>query len=151
VGDARVGDPGDHINLDVVGPRQSRAAAVADLFDVDALIAARRIAVIDPEKRADLHLVAGLHQGLIAVAADEDDLARSEIGGSLKAEVGKGAALDGDGGGVGAAADEDRGAPEPVAGGIDPRRSQDQDRAGAFDHLLCLTDARGIGLFLIDE
>ena len=53
------GMPATQVDLDVVAPGQGRAAAVAHGLDVDPLVARGGIAVVDPEERADLQLLAG--------------------------------------------------------------------------------------------
>ena len=58
VAGAAVGDAGDAVDLDVVAAGQGRAAAVAGRLDVDALVAGGRVAVVHPQERADLHLLA---------------------------------------------------------------------------------------------
>jgi hypothetical protein len=61
-----------------VAPRQRRSAAVAHDLDVDALVARRRIAVVDPQERADLHRPRRGAARLDAVGVS-DDLAGPEV------------------------------------------------------------------------
>ena len=62
-------------------PRERRAAPVARDLRVDALVVRRRVAVVDPQERADLHAIPGGDEGLAAVGGDPHDLARARGGG----------------------------------------------------------------------
>ena len=56
-----------------------------------------------------------------------DDLSRAKIPNDLISEVGKGAALEGDGVGSLLLADDHRGPPQPVPGGDNPVIGQDEE------------------------
>ena len=89
--DARIGNAGHEVDLDVVAARQGGAAAVADVLHIDALVLGGRIAVVDPQERADLHRLPGRRAAAHRLRRSEDDLAGPEITCRLVVQVGEGA------------------------------------------------------------
>ena len=126
-------------------------AVVTHLVDVATLVFANRIAVIHPQERTDLHLVARFAQLRDTVGGDQHDLARPDEIVGFVTEVWDCAAFGRDGVTVAALADDDRRAAVFVACGDDAAFGEDQHRAGAFDLAENVFDAFGEGLAFGDQ
>ena len=71
-------------------------AAVAGHFDIATFVARCRVAIVNPEERADGHLLAGLDERRFAIRSDLHDFTGTEVTHVFVAEVVQGAAfLDG--------------------------------------------------------
>ena len=83
-----------HLNSTLVAAGKHRSAAVAHLFDSDTFIRGGRVAVVNPHKGTNLHLVARLHQRLCALRGNNSNLARTQLPFLLVAQVAVGKALE---------------------------------------------------------
>src|SRR5512133_3073071 len=92
------------------------AAFIADGLNVDALVFRGRVAVIHPQKRADLHLLTWRQPLLPAIGGQQKHLAGPWEIRRFKAEIGEGAGLKADRRRPGTTPDNQRGSPEFVAG-----------------------------------
>ena len=152
MGDAAVGHAAHGIRLHGIPARQIAAAAVARHFHVASLVGGRRIAVIDPQERADGHVRTRLHQRRQALGSRLDHLARSEIAQILVAQVGEAARLLRGHQRAFLAPEDDRRAAKAVARGEEPSIGrQDHQRAAALDLLLGERDAFDEAVLGIDE
>ena len=151
VGRARIGHPGHQVDLHVVPAGQRRAAPVPDRLDIDPLVMRRRVSVIDPQERTDLHPVARRGHLLHTVGGDEDDLARAEIPFDLVLEVRQCAGLEGDRPGVRILRRHDRRPAQMIAGRVDPLVREQEDRTGPHDPVLCVAEPLDEGRSLVDE
>ncbi len=151
VADARVRDAGDHVDLHVVFPREHRAAAIARVLDIDPFVAGRGKSVVHPEEGADLHAFSGRPALFHAVRRDPHNLAWPQVPRDGIAEVRKCAGLHGDRVGPVLLAQDHRGAPQPVARGVDSLFREEEDRGRSLHRLLRFPDAvfeRGL---LVDQ
>ena len=154
VGRAGVRDTGDHVGViggQAVAAGHVLTALVPHGLDGDTLVFGGRIAVVDPQERADLHFIAGFHQYGDAVRGQDVDLPGTygPIVFITKVQECKGF-----GGGdvpILLLTDEDGGPSPLVTGHIDALRSHDHQRQRAVDALLRVTDAVDEVLLLIDE
>ena len=73
--------------------RKSGATAIARHFHIAAFVARGRVTVVDPEERADSHLLARLHKANVLFGSELDHLARAQIAHVLKTQVGERTAL----------------------------------------------------------
>ena len=128
------------------------AVAVAHDLDVDALIVGVRIAVIAPEKRADLHVLPGGRERFKAVRRNAHNLVRAELIGVLIAQLVVGERLERYAVPALIPSDVYRQPAEPVARGEDLAPfGQDEDCDRALDHLLRVQDAGWQVVALVDE
>jgi len=154
VADPGVGDAGDilrSLSGRDIGSCHRRAAVVPRDLDVQPFIARGGVAVVGPEKSTDLHLAAGRFFLFYPIGSDKDDLAGSEVTFGLIVEVGESAIFGGDGIGPRFFSDDERCSPQFVAGRIDTVLGEDDQRAGAFDHLLGVLDPRFKSVFVADQ
>ena len=137
--------------LHAVPGGQHGTALIPHLFDADALIGGRRIAIVDPQEGADLHIGAGCSQGANLLRGNNHDFAGTQllIFGVSQVEISKG--LKGDTVGVLLVADHHRRTTQPVSGGKDALGGHDQNGHGAVNHLLSIADAVNQVILLIDE
>jgi len=149
--DAGIGYAGDGIDFDGVVLRQGPPAAVADVFHVDALVVGGRVAVIDPEKGADLHLAAGRVDLHHPVGGQQDRFTGPQEAFDVIAGVGERARFGGGRIGPCLLADHHGGAPQAVAGGVHTVVGQQQQRTGALDRLLGVPDAGCEGVLGADQ
>ena len=110
MGDAGVRDACHGVSLGAVTPCQHLSAVVAHGLHVDALVAGGGVAVVDPEERADAHLLFGGAQRLHVVGGHPDDLAGAQLLVITVAQVDICEALEGDTVGPLFFSDEQRGA-----------------------------------------
>lgn len=87
VRDAGIRYAGDNIGVDVIAAGECAAAVIAHALDGDALVAGGRVAVVDPQERADLHFFAGGDERLHMVGVEHDNFARAELAQVVVAEV----------------------------------------------------------------
>ena len=145
------GIPATVVDGRVVAAGEGGAAVVAGVFHVDALVLGGGVAVVHPEKGADLHARARRHPGFNALGGHADDFAGAEKALGFEAEVGKGAGLRADRPGAVAPADGERRAAQTVPRRVNPFLGQHQQRAGPLDGLLGVADAVLEILLLADE
>ena len=132
--------------------RHDRAVAIAHQLDVHALVVGVRIAVIGPQKGADLHLLARRRERFKAARVQADDLAGSKLVGVLIVELVVGEGFKRDAVAVLALPDQHREASHAVSCCNElPLLGQKQDRHGAVDSLLRVENAGDKVILLIDE
>ena len=144
---------GDQIRLNrtLVALCQHRAAVVAHLLDIDTLIRGGRISVVDPQERADLHILARFSDGLHTVRRHMHDLRRSQLLVIRVAEIEVGEILKRDAVAVLALADDHRCASQTVARRIDAVLCHEQQRHRAVDDALNIADALDNAVLFADQ
>ena len=146
--DARVGHAGHQIDIAhvLVAAGQRATAAIAGILDVHALVARRRVAVIDPHERTYLLALAPRRDLAYAVGRYEQRLRRLQLGFDTVIEVSESRALRGYRIAVASPADNHRRAAVLVARSIDALRRQDQHRARPFHLALHQLDSLAKGV-----
>ena len=154
---ARVGHAGHVVELGRAArrglvARHDGAVAIAHDLDVHAFVIRVRIAVVHPQKRADLHLVAGGGDGAVLVGVHQHDLAGAQLVLVAVAQLVVGERFERDAEAVVALADEHGQAANLVARGDDLAvLGDDEQRERPVDGFLCVLDARNEVVFLVDE
>ena len=154
VRDAGIRDAGDRIGADVVALValcEQAAAAVAHFFDADALVGGGRIAVIDPQEGADLHLFARGDERADVFGIEHDDLTRPELAVILIPEVEVGEAFEARAEAVRLFAEDDRCAAELIARGVDALRREDQHGERTVHNFLRVADTLDEVFLLVDD
>ena len=124
---------------------------VADLFGVDVFVLSHRVAVVDPQEGADLHFLGGLDELAQAVVRDHDGFAGAHVADGLESDVDVGMAFGSHGIVGSAAADDEGGATQIVAGGDDAVGGENQHGDATFDVTVDVTNAVGEVFALGDE
>ncbi len=147
----RVGNARYNIGADTVSACQQLAAVVAHLLDAYPLIRGGRIPVINPQKRADFHVLAGGDKRFCTVCVDNGNFARTELPPRRIAEIQIGKAFKADTATAFLFADGNRRSAESVARGINAFGGENQHAHRAVNQLLRVTDAVNEILFLVDN
>ena len=148
---AGIRNPADGIELHIIIPRHQRTVLITDRFGVGSLIIGRGITEIDPEERAYLHFLfrrLNLNQ---LFRRDADNFSGTKLFAGHILQIRESTAFHGDRISPGFPADDDRRAPELVAGGINDAVPQDQHGTGTVDAALRIGDPLFDGLFRIDQ
>ena len=133
---AGVGDPACGVDRRRIALRERRTAAIARHLDVASLVGRRRIAVVDPEERADRHLVARFDDSRHAIRRHLDHFAGAEVADIFVAEVRKSAAFHKRDHPRLLAANHYRSASVAVARRVEPSVARDKKKRAAALHLL---------------
>ena len=144
----------NEIRVDIasrIALRQHRSAVVTHLLDVDALIRRRRVSIVNPEERTDLHFFLRRHKHLDALRRNKVDLSWSQfvVIGVAQVQIRKvfkrctvGSLFF---------TDHERGAPLFITRGVDAVFCQKQQRHGAVHDILQMTDALWNRLLTADQ
>ena len=138
---AGIGNARNAVDFDFISPREHFAAVVAHFFDVHPLIARGRVAVINPQKRADFHFLQCRGDDLDALGRDEIDFAGAEFFVGFIAEVQIGERFKRRAVGVFFFAKHHGRSAHSVARRVKPLRGEDQNRHGALNLALGVTNA----------
>ena len=152
VGGSGVGDSAGGIGFGRSALCKGGTAAVAGHFHVASFVAGGWITVINPEERADGHLVAGLDQRGVAIGSELHYFARAQVADVFVAQVLEGAALlQGNHGAVFFTQHDGRAAP-PIAAGVELALFVHQkDGAAALDLFMDILETIDDGILSSNE
>ena len=122
MGRSRIRNAGHDIRGYMVAARHGSAAVIPHFFHADPFVGGGRIAIVDPEEGADLHILARLYKGFHPFRRDNGDLSRTQLPHVAVAQVQIGKAFKGNAVGVVLLANRHRGAAKPVPCGVDALR-----------------------------
>ena len=151
MGDTGIRNAGHGVRTCVVPLGHLFAAAVAHLLHVDSFVGAGGITVVDPQERADLHILAGSRRSSYLFRGDDDNLSGAQLFVILIAQIQIGIAFKSNAVSIFLFADDDRGPAHTVSGRIDPLGRHQHQRHGTVDDFLGIPDAVDQIFFLIDN